>query len=118
MKSINISSSTMIPCALALTIGGIAYLLKLSSLTKSHQLPTELLHNIIKKVTGDNSDAYPLNGKVAIITGSSSGIGLSMAAELYSLGATVIVLSRTLSNSEKVTAKFHLVCCLLLYEKI
>jgi len=36
-----------------------------------------------------------LNGKVCIVTGSTSGIGLVTAKELAKMGATTIVVART-----------------------
>ena len=35
----------------------------------------------------------PLQGQVAIVTGSSSGLGKEIASELYNLGATVVIAS-------------------------
>merc|ERR1719440_1080277 len=43
----------------------------------------------------------PLQGQVAIVTGSSSGLGKEIASELYNLGATVVVASR---NKDKIQA--------------
>lgn len=40
------------------------------------------------------SNANRLNGKVAVVTGSSAGIGLASAAQLAALGATVVLNGR------------------------
>ena len=40
----------------------------------------------------------PLKGKVAIVTGSTSGLGTQTATDLYNMGASVIIASRTLSK--------------------
>lgn len=42
-----------------------------------------------------------LKGKVAIVTGSSSGIGMGVAAGLFRMGATVVVTSRSVAKAEK-----------------
>ena len=42
-----------------------------------------------------------LAGKVAIVTGSSSGIGMGVATGLYRMGATVVVTSRSVAKAEK-----------------
>lgn len=41
-----------------------------------------------------------LKGKTALVTGSSSGIGMGVATELYRLGARVIVTSRSVPKAE------------------
>jgi len=42
-----------------------------------------------------------LKGKVAIVTGSSSGIGMGVATGLFRMGATVVVTSRSVAKAEK-----------------
>ncbi|HET9740243.1 MAG TPA: SDR family NAD(P)-dependent oxidoreductase, partial [Solirubrobacteraceae bacterium] len=37
----------------------------------------------------------PLSGKVAVVTGASSGIGLAIAHEVHRLGATVVIAARS-----------------------
>ena len=37
----------------------------------------------------------PLSGKVVVVTGASSGIGLAIAQELHRLGATVVIAARS-----------------------
>ncbi len=37
----------------------------------------------------------PLSGKVGLVTGASSGIGLAIARELHGLGATVVIAARS-----------------------
>ncbi|MFJ9034310.1 SDR family NAD(P)-dependent oxidoreductase, partial [Streptomyces sp. NPDC102274] len=46
------------------------------------------------ETTSTERSAQPLNGRVAVITGASSGIGEASAEHLASLGATVAVLAR------------------------
>lgn len=47
---------------------------------------------------------YNLNGKIAIVTGGYSGIGLETTRALAEAGATVIVPARTPEKSERLTA--------------
>ena len=46
-------------------------------------------------------EKFDLNNKVAVITGSSKGIGKAMAQGLAEFGATVIVSSRKQEASER-----------------
>jgi len=50
-------------------------------------------------------DRSPLKGKVAIITGSTNGIGEQAASDMYNMGAHVIVASRTLSKCHDTVAR-------------
>jgi hypothetical protein len=45
-----------------------------------------------------------LQGKVALITGGSSGIGRGVAVELYKLGATVVITARSLARAAATAA--------------
>ena len=46
-----------------------------------------------------------LNGKIAVVTGGSRGLGLAMARGLAQAGARVAVASRKLETCEKVAAE-------------
>jgi NAD(P)-dependent dehydrogenase (short-subunit alcohol dehydrogenase family) len=51
------------------------------------------------------SSLFDVEGKVYVITGSTSGIGLMMARGLVEVGATVVVTSRKAQNCEAVAAE-------------
>ena len=46
-----------------------------------------------------------IEGKIAWITGASSGIGAALAAELFHRGATVILSARSSSKLEEIKAR-------------
>ena len=50
--------------------------------------------------TDEQGAPSTLKGKTALVTGSSSGIGMGVATELYRLGARVIVTSRSVPKAE------------------
>lgn len=54
------------------------------------------------KLLKDNYNKTDLKNTILIVTGATSGIGLSLAKELYSLNATVIFASRNKSKAEKI----------------
>jgi len=51
--------------------------------------------------------ARPLEGKVALVTGASRGIGAAIAAALGAVGATVIGTATSESGAESITAAFQ-----------
>ena len=68
------------------------------------------------------SDIFSLRGKVAIVTGGSSGIGFAIANGLVDAGATVFGLGRSDTPKEKTFKKFSYKKCNILdsnlFEKI
>jgi len=60
-----------------------------------------ILRSYKKYVSGIKFQGIDLSGKVFIITGSNTGIGLETAYELVNLGATVILACRSLQKAEQ-----------------
>jgi len=52
---------------------------------------------------------WSLEGKKAIVTGGTKGIGLAVAQEFLSLGAELLVVARSVSNVEKTLGKENVV---------
>ena len=48
---------------------------------------------------------FDMTGQVAIVTGGSKGLGAAMAAGLASAGAITVIVSRTLSESQRIAAE-------------
>lgn len=57
--------------------------------------------------TSTNTPAAPLAGRVAVITGASSGIGEAAASELAALGATVVALARRADRLTDLVARIE-----------
>ena len=51
--------------------------------------------------------SFDLKGKVAIVTGGTKGLGLSMAEALAAAGADLVIVSRTKADCDKVAADFN-----------
>ena len=69
------------------------------------KLPFPTLEALAVKRFGKSKD--PLKGKIAIVTGSTNGLGEQIAAQLYRLGAEVIIASRTNSKCEVTSKKIE-----------
>lgn len=52
-------------------------------------------------------DDYDLEGKVMVLTGATSGIGLAAATQLARCGATLILVGRTAAKNERVVAELE-----------
>mmetsp|Transcript_11007 Transcript_11007/g.16780 ORF Transcript_11007/g.16780 Transcript_11007/m.16780 type:complete len:392 (+) Transcript_11007:23-1198(+) len=67
------------------------------------ELPLDKVKELAQNHFNDNS-SDPLIGKVAIVTGATSGLGFSLALQLYKLGATVVLSSRSIEKSKAAAA--------------
>ncbi len=72
------------------------------AVTHSKQCPSQ---GSICSVENISSEAYRLDGKVALITGGASGIGAATARELSRAGAHVIVADLNLAAARELTAE-------------
>lgn len=59
-------------------------------------------------MTASAASSLPLSGKTALVTGSTSGIGLVTARELAVRGARVVVVGRDADRAERARAAIHL----------
>src|SRR5690242_17274502 len=59
------------------------------------------------RIRSTMSNVFDLTGKVAIVTGSTKGIGRAMASGLANAGATVIVSSRKQELCDKVASELE-----------
>ena len=77
--------------------------------------PCKFLYNSLFLTTKETNDLLKkkYNGKTCVVTGGSSGIGMELAKLLSSLGATVIISSRSKDKLEDVA--LH---CRLLHPKV
>eukprot|EP01041_Mallomonas_annulata_P000131 gene131-210_t len=64
----------------------------------------------LASVAYNSSDEEPLHGKVCIVTGATSGIGQAVAEELYEMGATVIITSRSFVKNNKAMQIIRSMC--------
>lgn len=53
------------------------------------------------------SRLFRLDGRIALVTGASRGLGLEMAAALASAGSTVLVNSRDAAKAERIASEFR-----------
>src|SRR6185437_5698869 len=58
-------------------------------------------------VTGYLNDLFSLDGRVAVVTGGSSGIGAGMAAALARAGARVVLVARDAERLEEASASLR-----------
>ena len=59
----------------------------------------------------DFLSSQPLTGKIALITGASSGIGKITARELAKLGAHVVMVCRNTEKGEKAKQEIIILLC-------
>ena len=94
MRSLVLSSTAVAVMAIYLTYFG-----------SSPELPYSKILALAQSHTHQSSEnIHPLRGRVAIVTGCTSGLGLGIASELYHLGATVILASRSISKLKETEA--------------
>ena len=60
-----------------------------------------------KVVNGINIPDFSLEGKVAIVTGGTKGLGLAVSTTLAAFGAKVVIASRTAADCERVSAAIN-----------
>jgi NAD(P)-dependent dehydrogenase (short-subunit alcohol dehydrogenase family) len=93
-------------CSISIFVLGFVFMLISNVRTNSriNQVKSTLFNMSANAFCVDRS---PLRGKVAIVTGSTNGIGEQTAMELFSMGAHVIVASRTLSKCHDSVARIQ-----------
>ena len=92
----NIAKSPIQAVLVAITI-----LLSLLIQYPSPDLDRPYYRALATNFTKSQDDKYPLLGTSIIITGATSGLGLSLANYLHGLGSTIIAVGRSPSKLEK-----------------
>ena len=70
-----------------------------------------LAQSLQTNIANFGPDAFDLTGKVAIVTGSTKGIGRAMAAGLAAAGAAVVISSRKQELCEVVAGEIAASAC-------
>jgi NAD(P)-dependent dehydrogenase (short-subunit alcohol dehydrogenase family) len=78
---------------------------------KTADLDRDYLKSLLKKSKSKSSSGdYPLEGRIAVVTGSTSGLGMAIATELYGFGATVYVVGRNPTKLSNVASTITQTC--------
>ncbi len=62
---------------------------------------------MVKEVNGIKIPQFNLNGKVAIVTGGTKGLGLAITTTLAAYGVKVVIVSRTAADCERVSKELN-----------
>ena len=86
-------------CALAVAVVGVlvgsyVYIVNQATSPRAHDWPVPVAR-ARKEPWFNYSGVVDLSGKLALVTGGSTGIGRAVAVELYKLGADVVITSRS-----------------------
>ena len=79
----------------------VIFYISLAIIRKVLTIPRRTFRNIRRRFQGDPFEEENVKGKICIVTGSNSGIGLETTIGLAKRGCTVIMACRNLESTKK-----------------
>lgn len=108
MDSTTILIASGVTSLFALVISILIVVKSKKNQSKSLKYPEAFIKGQAIKAAEPDDEDYPFLGLTAIVTGSTAGLGKEIAAELYNLGANVIIASRNEAKCKEIVSEIKL----------